>query len=119
MIRAAGCAPCAIDASMNSFSRSDSTCPRSGRPTYGISTYEITSVGIQRLPLSMLIGPQWRPLIASAAPSAIASRITGNAQMRSKKRVITPVGPAAVVAGEQREDDREEACRSAPSRCRP
>ena len=37
MIRS-GDAPCAIDASMNSFSRSDRICPRSGRPTYGIST---------------------------------------------------------------------------------
>src|SRR5207248_2862532 len=41
--------PCAVAASMNSFSRSERICPRSGRPTYGISTYEITSVGIQRL----------------------------------------------------------------------
>ena len=37
MIRS-GLAPCEIAASTNSFSRSDSTCPRSGRPTYGIST---------------------------------------------------------------------------------
>ena len=28
-------APCEIDASMNSFSRSERICPRSGRPTYG------------------------------------------------------------------------------------
>ncbi len=33
-----GLAPCAIAASTNSFSRSDSTWPRSGRPTYGMST---------------------------------------------------------------------------------
>ena len=55
MIRS-GLAPCEIAASTNSFSRSDSTWPRSGRPTYGMSTYEMTSVGIQMLPLSMLIG---------------------------------------------------------------
>src|SRR5436190_5573792 len=84
-----GFAPCEIDASMNSFSRSERICPRSGRPTYGIRTYAITSVGIQRLPVSMLIGPQWRPLIESAAPSAIARRITGKAQRRSKNREIS------------------------------
>ncbi len=33
-----GLAPCEIDASTNSFSRSDSTCPRSGRPRYGMLT---------------------------------------------------------------------------------
>jgi len=37
---------------------SDSTWPRRGRPTYGISTYEMTSSGIQRLPLWMLT-PKW------------------------------------------------------------
>ncbi len=46
------------------------------------------SVGIQRLPDSMLIGPWWKPLIASAAPRAIPSRITGSAAIRSKTRVI-------------------------------
>ena len=33
------------------------------------------SVGIQRLPDSMLIGPWWKPLIASAAPSAIVGAL--------------------------------------------
>ena len=46
-------------------------------------------VGIQRLPDSMSIGPWWKPLIASAAPSAIPSRITGSAAIRSNARVIT------------------------------
>jgi hypothetical protein len=53
---------------------------------YGISTYEMTSVGIQRLPASMLIPKWWKPLIESAVPSAIASSSTGKAQIRSKKR---------------------------------
>ena len=53
-----GLAPCEIDASTNSFSRSDSTCPRSGRPMYGTRTYEMISVGIQILPLWMLM-PKW------------------------------------------------------------
>ena len=56
---------------------------------YGMSTYEMTSVGIQRLSPSRLMPKWWKPLIASAEPSAIESRITGNAQTRSKKRVIT------------------------------
>ena len=85
-----GDAPCEIDASTNSFSRSDRICPRSGRPTYGMRTYEMTSVGIQRLPLSMLIGPKWwKPLIASADAERDREQDTGNAQNRSKKRVIT------------------------------
>ena len=50
-------------------------------------------MGIKRLPPETLTvkSPkfQWTPLIARAEPSAIASRITGNAQIRSKKRVIT------------------------------
>src|SRR5262249_27131970 len=37
--------PWAVAASMNSFSRSDRIWPRSGRPTYGISTYEMTRIG--------------------------------------------------------------------------
>ena len=49
------------------------------------------------LPLWMLIPKWWKPLIASAEPSAIPSRITGNAYMRSKKRVIDEVAPAAEV----------------------
>ena len=36
----------------------------------------------------MLIPKWWKPLIESALPSAIASRNTGNAQIRSKKRVM-------------------------------
>jgi len=49
----------------------------------------MTSVGIQRLPLSMLIPKWWNPLIESAVPSAIARSKTGKAQMRSKKREIS------------------------------
>ena len=74
-----GPAPCATAASTNSFSRSDRICPRSGLPTYGIRTYEMTSVGIQMLPLWIVIPKWWKPLIASAAPSAMPSRMTGNA----------------------------------------
>src|SRR3954462_11342542 len=87
-----GLAPCAIDDSTNSFSRRERIWPRSGRPTYGISTYEMTSVGIHRLPLLTCIGPQLMPLIDNAEPSAIASRITGNAQIRSKKREMIQSG---------------------------
>ena len=87
MIRS-GPAPCAVAASTNSFSRSDRIWPRSGRPTYGMRTYEMTAVGIQRLPEWMLMPKWWKPLIDSAEPSAIASRITGKAQIRSKKRVM-------------------------------
>ena len=48
--------------------------------------------GSRDCPPLMLIGsPElwWKPLTDSAVPSAIASRITGNAQIRSKKREIT------------------------------
>ena len=76
-------------ASTNSFSRSERIWPRIGRPTYGIRTYEITSVGIQRLPGSIEMPKWWKPLIDSALLIAIASSSTGNAQMMSKKREIS------------------------------
>ena len=46
-------------------------------------------MGIQRLPLSMFTPKWWKPLMASAEPSAIPSSTAGNAKKRSKKRVIT------------------------------
>ena len=42
----------------------------------------------------MLIGPWWKPLMLSAVPSAIPSRMTGKAQIRSKNReMIQSVAP--------------------------
>ncbi len=49
--------------------------------------------GSRGSPLGMSIGPWWKPLIESAVPSAIPSRITGNAQIRSKKREMTQSRP--------------------------
>ena len=85
MIRT-GPAPWAVAASMNSRLRSASTWPRSGLPMYGMKTKAITPIGIQRLPPEMLRPKWWKPLIESAVPSAIPSRTTGKAQIRSKKR---------------------------------
>src|SRR6185312_15220040 len=87
-------APCAVAASMNSRLRRASTWPRSGLPMYGMKTNAITNTVIQRLEPERLRPmkvpkrwkPWWRPFTSRAVPSAIASRMTGNAQMRSKKR---------------------------------
>ena len=51
-----------------------------------MKTIEMTKVGIQRLEPERLIPKWWNPSTASAVPSAIPSRITGNAQIRSKER---------------------------------
>ena len=60
-----------------------------GRRTGSARTRSRAS-GSRGCPPLMLIGPKWwKPLIDSAEPSAIASRITGNAQIRSKKREMT------------------------------
>ena len=64
---------------------------------YGMKTNAMTAVGIQRLPAAMLsVQPGkiqklgmivwWKPLIERAVPSAIPSRTTGKAQIRSKNR---------------------------------
>ena len=107
MIRS-GRAPCEIDASTNSFSRSDSTCPRNGRPMYGIRTYEITSSGIQRLPGSMSIRPSGEAVDGERGPERDPEQHDREGVEEVEEARDHEVDPAAEVAGQEREQDREE-----------
>ena len=68
-----------------------------------MNTNAMTPIGIQRLPAGMFIVQPgkiqklgmivwWKPLIESAVPSAIPSRMTGKAQIRSKNREMIQSG---------------------------
>ena len=56
---------------------------------YGMKTNATTPIVIQRLEPERLIPKWWKPLTDSAVPSAMPSRMTGKAQIRSKKREMT------------------------------
>ena len=65
-------------------------------------------IGIQSEPPEISIGPILRPPTASAAPSAIAEQDHREGPDHVEGPRDHRVGPAAVVAGEQGEDDGEE-----------
>ena len=48
------------------------------------------TAGSHRLPASMVIGPSSIPWTSRTVASEIASRYTGNAQIRSRKREMKP-----------------------------
>ena len=68
----------------------------------------MTSVGIQRLSPSRLMPKWWKPLIASADAERDREQDHRERPDDVEEARDHPVGPAAVVAGEQREDHGDE-----------
>ena len=89
MIRT-GPIPAARAASTNSRSRTDRTCARIGRTTYGTAPIVITKTGIRTEPPEISTGPRSSPPTVSAAPRATPSRIPGKAQSTSTPPEIAP-----------------------------
>ena len=88
MIRS-GPAPCARAASTNSFSRSASTWPRSGRAMYGTWTTAMIRIGISFESPAISSGPIFKPPSASAVPSASPSSSGGKAHRMSSPREMS------------------------------